>query len=83
MTTADYLLWCIALAAAIAVALLYIELRTRGVVGMLEHGNEEYCSRCDNRGYIIDCIDDMCANGDECIHGDGNRVCPDCHGRNL
>lgn len=44
---------------------------------------DEYCSTCQGRGFIIDCCDDICANGDECIHGDGNVVCPTCHGENL
>lgn len=36
-----------------------------------------YC----NDGIIVVCCDDLCANTDYCIHGDGYAVCPDCNGR--
>lgn len=41
---------------------------------------DSYCYRCDNRGFIIVCIDDLCRGAGECIHGDGEMVCPDCKG---
>jgi hypothetical protein len=39
-----------------------------------------YCQRCDNKGSIIVCIDDMCRGAGECMHGDGEIICPDCKG---
>ncbi len=39
-----------------------------------------YCARCDNQGFIVICIDDMCRGCGECMHGDGEIVCPDCKG---
>jgi len=39
-----------------------------------------YCTRCDNSGFILICPDDMCRGLGECIHGDGEVVCPDCKG---
>ena len=39
-----------------------------------------YCWRCDNKGTVIVCIDDMCRGAGECMHGDGEVVCPDCKG---
>jgi len=44
---------------------------------------DAWCERCNGRGYVIVCWDDLCANSDRCIHGDGERVCPECGGRNL
>jgi hypothetical protein len=44
---------------------------------------DPYCHRCDNRGFIIICVDDMCRGIGECIHGDGMVVCPDCQGKNA
>jgi hypothetical protein len=41
---------------------------------------DAYCQRCDNRGSIIVCIDDMCRGAGECMHGDGEIICPDCKG---
>jgi hypothetical protein len=38
------------------------------------------CQRCNGRGEIVTCIDDMCANNDECLHGDGYDTCPCCEG---
>jgi len=38
------------------------------------------CLRCDGEGFIIICPDDMCQGAGECIHGDGEMLCPDCHG---
>ena len=41
----------------------------------------EYCYRCDNQGFIIVCVDDMCRGAGECMHGDGEAICPNCKGR--
>ncbi len=38
------------------------------------------CYLCGGAGFIVDCIDDLCRNGGECMHGDGESVCPACHG---
>jgi len=42
--------------------------------------DDDYCPTCDNKGYIITCCDDLCANSDHCIHGDGESMCPTCKG---
>lgn len=39
------------------------------------------CTRCWGEGQIVTCIDDMCADTDTCIHGDGYAICPDCKGK--
>lgn len=44
---------------------------------------DDYCYTCDGKGYIITCIDDLCHGGDYCIHGDGETICPECHGKWL
>jgi hypothetical protein len=44
---------------------------------------DAYCHRCDNRGFILVCIDDMCRGAGECMHGDGEIVCPDCKGESA
>lgn len=38
------------------------------------------CLTCNGTGVIITCCDDLCANSDHCIHGDGEEMCPDCEG---
>ncbi len=38
--------------------------------------DDRYCYTCGGEGRIIDCWDDLCQDG--CIHGDGERACPDC-----
>lgn len=38
--------------------------------------DDGYCETCGGEGRIIDCWDDLCQDG--CIHGDGERPCPDC-----
>ena len=38
------------------------------------------CDRCHGEGVVITCIDDLCANSDHCIHGDGEETCPECGG---
>jgi hypothetical protein len=42
-----------------------------------------YCYRCDNKGTILICIDDLCRGAGECMHGDGEIVCPDCKGESA
>jgi hypothetical protein len=37
------------------------------------------CYECGGRGYFVDCIDDLCHGGDECIHGDPPRPCRTCN----
>lgn len=44
---------------------------------------DPYCYRCDNAGFIIVCVDDMCRGAGECMHGDGEIVCPDCKGESA
>lgn len=53
----------------------------------LDHDDDEpldyedaWCRYCWAEGWIVDCIDDMCHGSGECIHGDGNAVCPCCGG---
>lgn len=38
------------------------------------------CLRCDGTGEVLFCPDDMCHGLGYCIHGDGQTICPDCHG---
>jgi hypothetical protein len=48
--------------------------------------DERYCYRCDGTGWIVTCCDDLCRSGppgESCIHGDGDKLCPDCGGRNA
>lgn len=40
--------------------------------------DDRYCYTCGGEGVIITCIDDLCHAGNGCIHGDGERPCPDC-----
>lgn len=41
----------------------------------------EYCDACDENGFYVTCLDDLCHSGDGCIHGDGEVLCPYCNGR--
>jgi len=41
------------------------------------------CNTCGGSGTVIACIDDLCRGSGECIHGDGEIICPDCKGENL
>jgi hypothetical protein len=45
--------------------------------------DDGYCYRCDNHGVIIVCVDDLCRGAGECMHGDGEMICPDCNGKNA
>ena len=56
---------------------------------MTEKGQREYddelyyepaCGRCDGEGLILICPDDVCRGTGECMHGDGEIVCPACKG---
>ena len=38
------------------------------------------CNTCNGEGWIVIFCDDMCRGAGECIHGDGEILCPDCHG---
>lgn len=38
------------------------------------------CLECGGTGIIITCCDDICVGGGECIHGDGEEICPECGG---
>ncbi len=38
------------------------------------------CYTCDGKGIIVTCCDDMCVGLGHCMHGDGEMVCPSCHG---
>lgn len=42
--------------------------------------DDEGCWWCGGRGYVVTCIDDLCRNAEECIHGDGEAPCPECRG---
>lgn len=44
---------------------------------------DDYCYTCHCRGYLTVCCDDLCHGAGECIHGDGDVMCPDCQGRWL
>jgi hypothetical protein len=41
---------------------------------------EDGCNTCGGAGFIVVCIDDMCRGVGECMHGDGERPCPQCGG---
>jgi len=38
------------------------------------------CWKCYGEGFIVICIDDICRGSGECMHGDGEILCPDCKG---
>lgn len=38
------------------------------------------CETCWGEGYIVTCCDDICVGSGYCIHGDGEKICPDCQG---
>jgi hypothetical protein len=41
------------------------------------------CNTCMGSGFIVVCINDMCRGAGECLHGDGEIVCPECNGENA
>jgi hypothetical protein len=38
------------------------------------------CWLCNGEGFVVTCFDDICNGLGYCIHGDGEEVCPECHG---
>jgi hypothetical protein len=42
--------------------------------------DEATCWKCSGDGFIIVCIDDVCRGAGECMHGDGEDICPVCNG---
>lgn len=47
-----------------------------------EERGDRFCYTCYGRGFIVNCVDDICHGSDDgCIHGDGNVDCPDCDRR--
>ena len=47
---------------------------------MKSQGVDVGCYNCNNLGYIVVCIDDICHALGYCIHGDGEDPCPVCNG---
>jgi hypothetical protein len=47
---------------------------------MCDGCESETCQHCGGTGTVVTCWDDLCANGDHCIHGDGEADCPECQG---
>lgn len=43
-------------------------------------GLDDGCWNCGGEGFIVVCWDDMCQGAGECMHGDGEIVCPTCGG---
>lgn len=43
-------------------------------------GEAVTCWRCGGEGIEIFCCDDLCHGAGYCIHGDGDRACPECGG---
>ena len=43
-------------------------------------GDDAYCYRCGGSGEIVVCCDDLCNGLGQCIHGDGEIICPECGG---
>lgn len=41
------------------------------------------CWKCGGEGFVVVCIDDMCRGAGECMHGDGEQICPVCKGDYL
>ena len=45
-----------------------------------DFNDDGICDRCGGDGVIITCCDDLCVGAGECMHGDGEIVCPKCGG---
>jgi len=45
-----------------------------------EYDSGGFCYECGGEGFIITCVDDLCHGAGYCMHGDGEDVCPVCHG---
>ena len=56
------------------------ELRDDLFCGACDDTGRIVCHRCDGSGFVLTCIDDMCRGAGECMHGDGESICPECHG---
>lgn len=41
---------------------------------------DDYCNYCHGTGLIVECFDDICVAQGWCMHGDGEEICPECHG---
>ncbi|WP_423459957.1 hypothetical protein [Ottowia sp. VDI28] len=41
------------------------------------------CWKCGGEGIEVFCCDDLCQGQDYCMHGDGQRMCPECHGEGV
>lgn len=41
------------------------------------------CWACGGEGIEITCCDDICHGIGYCMHGDGQRMCPECHGEGV
>lgn len=42
--------------------------------------DEDPCHECHGEGFVMVCIDDLCVGTGQCMHGDGEVVCPVCKG---
>lgn len=38
--------------------------------------DDSCCGLCGGAGVIVTCIDDLCVGAGECMHGDGEEICP-------
>lgn len=45
------------------------------------YDTEPICNTCMGEGKIVTCCDDLCVGAGECMHGDGESICPECHGK--
>jgi hypothetical protein len=41
---------------------------------------DDGCNTCGGNGFIVICIDDLRRGAGECMHGDGEILCPECKG---
>ena len=58
---------------------LYEKMQETNDIYTGEDEEDDSCCTCGGRRYIITCCDDLCRNGDSCMHGDGEDNCPDCN----
>lgn len=49
----------------------------------LDYDSETECWRCDGSGELMVCCDDICVGAGECMHGDGDIICPSCGGSGV
>ena len=45
--------------------------------------DDKVCEHCDGEGYLMICIDSVCIGQGHCMHGDGEIICPFCHGEGF